>query len=142
MRKSLNINRLLGHYPTQFKKLISKDGAVQSISADACDGEDKIPGIRGSKVGSTALKLSGSIGLGFIGGLAQGLQETHSQYGMEIKDPSLKNAALSGTAQAALDQSHEMMNSLKEQKPVIEVKAGTTIYILFASNPKGEDTND
>jgi hypothetical protein len=131
-------DRLLIH----FKKLMSKEGAAQSISAEACDGEDKIAGIKGAKVGRTALKLAGSIGLGFIGGMAEGLQQTSSQYGMEIKEPSLKNAALNGTSQAALDQSHEMMNSLKEQRPVIEVKAGTVIYVLFESNPKGDDTND
>lgn len=130
-------DRLLIH----FKKLISKEGAVQGISAEACDGEDKIVGIRGSKIGNTALKVAGSIGLGFIGGLATGLQETHSQNGLEIREPSLKNAALNGTAQAALDQSHEMMDSLKQAKPIIEVKAGTSIFVIFEPAPK-EDTND
>lgn len=122
-----------------FKKLVSKDGAVQSIKAQACDDEDRIAGLKGSKVGKAALKVAGAIGLGFIGGFAEGLQKTRGEGGVQIKEPSLENAALNGTAKAAMDQSQEMSNSLRNEKPIIEVKAGAHIYVIFEPTPKGNE---
>jgi hypothetical protein len=48
-----------------------------------------------------------------------------------VPKSTVKNAMLNGASRAALDQSREMMTSLKNDKPIIEVPDGTPIYVLF-----------
>ncbi|MEI8025264.1 MAG: TrbI/VirB10 family protein [Pseudomonadota bacterium] len=115
----------------RFDKVVFKDGSMAAIQADAADSSDKTPGLKGSKAGQYALRLGGSIGLNFISGLSEGLQEKEVQGPAVVNKSTVRNAMLNGTNRAALDQSREMMSSLKNEKPVIEVPEGTSFYVLF-----------
>ncbi|MBI2712745.1 MAG: TrbI/VirB10 family protein [Bdellovibrio sp.] len=115
----------------RFSQMVFKDGAFDTIDAQACDAEDKIAGIKGSKLGSHALKLAASIGLNIAGGISGGLQDSVGQNGAIIQPPTFKNAVLRGAGTAALAQSQEMMSETRNTPPVIEVPAGTSIYVLF-----------
>ncbi|MBI2712606.1 MAG: TrbI/VirB10 family protein [Bdellovibrio sp.] len=115
----------------RFSQMVFKDGAFSSIDAQGCDGEDKIAGIKGSRVGNQALRLATGIGLNFAGGISGALVDTEGQNGAVIQRPTLKNALLVGAGTAAIDQSREMMSETRNKPPVIEVPAGTTIYVLF-----------
>lgn len=119
--------RLLVH----FNQVIFKDGTFASISADACDTSDKIVGIKGSLVGNKALNIAGSIGLGFLGGLTNGLEETQGQSGVLVRSPTLGNALLNATSTTALEQSRNLMTDLKDKKPIIEVQPSTDICVIF-----------
>ncbi len=118
----------------RFDKVVFKDGSMQGIQADAADSSDKTPGLKGSKVGQYALSLGGSVGLNFVSGLADGLQEKEVQGPAVVNKSTVKNAMLNGASRAALDQSREMMTSLKNNKPIIEVTEGTPIYVLFGKD--------
>ncbi len=115
----------------RFDKLVGKDGALQDINSEACDPSDGTPGLKGSKVGGYALQLAGSIGLNFAAGMSEGMQDTEVKGGVAYKETSVKNALLKGTAQAALDQSREMMSSLKNRAPIIQVPKESQIIVLF-----------
>jgi hypothetical protein len=115
----------------QFTQTVFPDGSFQTAQATACDASDKIPGLKGSKLGNYALKLGASIALDFAGGLSQGLQSQQSGFGVAYAKPTLKNALLNGAATASLDQSKQIMSNLQNQVPVIEVPEGTVIYVLF-----------
>ncbi len=115
----------------RFSQMLFKDGGFESIDGQACDGDDKIAGIKGSRVGNQALKLAGGIGLNFAGGMGAVLQDTTGINGAIIQRPTLKNALLNGAATASLEQSKEMMSDLRNKPPVIEVPEGTSIYVLF-----------
>lgn len=118
----------------RFNQAVFKDGSIASINAHACDMSDKIVGLKGSRVGTKALNLTGSIGLGFLGGFSEALQDTKGQQGAVVKDPSLKNALLNGTASTALEQSKNLMSDLKDRTPIIEVPQGTDICTIFDQN--------
>jgi hypothetical protein len=113
-----------------FDKIVLHDGAVESIRAQACDVTDKIVGIKGSKIGTHAWKIAGGVGLGFIGGLSTGLQDSHAENGAVVHDSTLRNAMLNGAATAALEESRDIMSSVKDKASVIEVKEGIPIYIM------------
>jgi type IV secretory pathway VirB10-like protein len=118
----------------QFKKAVFRDGTSAPIDAEAADGDDKIPGIKGSRIGYRAAKLGASIGLEFVGGMSQALQDTQGQSGAVVTTPTVKNALLNGAARASIDQGQEMMNEYRNQKPVFEVSAGTVVYVLFSDS--------
>ena len=115
----------------QFNKMVFRDGTVQNIKAQACDKEDQMIGIKGSKVSKYATMLAAGIGLNFAGGLADGLQETEVQNGVAVKKSDLRNAALNGAAKASIETSKEILEKWKQQKTVIEVKEGTEICVIF-----------
>ncbi len=116
----------------QFRQMVFQDGTFETISAEAFDESDQMVGLHGSHLGNEALKLGASIGLNFVGGLSEGLQENDIQGGVEFKKSNLKNAMLNGAATAALDQSREMMADMKNRHPAISVPANTKIIITFA----------
>jgi len=118
----------------QFSKLVFKDGAVDTVQAEAADQSDQIVGLKGSKLGHYAARLGAGIGLNFVGGFSEALQETEGQDGVLVKKPTVRNALLNGAARASLEQSQEMMSNLKNQQPIIEVKAGTAILIMFSDS--------
>jgi hypothetical protein len=115
----------------RFRKAVFQDGSVANVSAQAADAEDKIAGIKGSRVGYRAVKLAAGIGLNFLGGMSQGLQETQGQSGAVVAPPTMKNALMNGAAKASIEESQDLMNEYRNEKPVIEVGAGTQIYVLF-----------
>ena len=115
----------------QFTKLVFKDGKSQSIQAQGCDLSDQTVGIKGKKLSKYAVLLATGAGLNFLGGVAEGLQESQVQNGVATKKSDLKNAALNGASKAALDQSQEALSDLKSKKSVIQVDSGKEFYVLF-----------
>jgi len=116
-----------------FSQVVFRDGTIGTIDGHGCDKSDKIVGLKGSKLGNKALHIAGSIGLGFVGGFSEGLQETEGQQGAAIRKSNLKNALLNATTTTALEQSKNLMSELKDRVPVIEVRAGTEICVLLGS---------
>lgn len=114
-----------------FSQVVFRDGTFGNIQAQACDASDQIVGLKGSKVGTVAWNIAGSVGLGFVGGLSEGLQDKHGQQGVAVRPPTVRNALLHATSTTALEQSRNLMSDLKQRKPIIEVPAGTSICVLF-----------
>jgi hypothetical protein len=114
-----------------FSQVVLRDGTVGNISAQACDSSDKIAGLKGSKIGTKAVNIAGSVGLGFVAGMSEGFQDTQGQFGATVRPPSMKNALLNGLSTTAAEQSRELMSDLKNAKPVIEVRQGTKICVIF-----------
>src|SRR5258708_23025540 len=115
----------------EFTKMVFADGAIEAIKAQACDKDDQSIGLKGSKVTKHASLLAAGIGLNFLGGLANGLQESEVQSGIALKKTDLKNAALNGASKATIEESKDIMERWKQQKTVIEVKSGTEICVIF-----------
>jgi type IV secretory pathway VirB10-like protein len=120
-------DRLMIH----FRKAVFRDGTFVKVEAQAADSSDKIPGIKGSRVGYRTLKLAAGVGLSFASGLSQGLQDTQGQMGAVVTPPTMKNALLNGAARSSIEEGQEMMNDYRSERPVIAVEAGTPIFILF-----------
>ena len=112
-----------------FTKAVLPDGSVQDISAVACDGQDKMPGLKGENVRGQALSLAGAVGLNFAGGMAMGMQTSSASD--EPKNPTVKDGLLSGAAVAALERGREISQDLKSEEPIIEVEEQTEFYVLF-----------
>lgn len=117
-----------------FTKVLHRDGDISQVAAEAADSSDKTMGLKGSKVASRAIKLAANVGLKFLSGASQALQETEGQYGATIRKPTMRNALLNGTAEAALEESNQIASEYKNSAPVIEVKAGTEFFLFFADN--------
>jgi hypothetical protein len=120
--------RLLIH----FSQMVLSDGTTQSISADALEMSDKIAGLKGSKISHIAARIAASIGLNFVGGMADGLQDSQAQNGAVIRTPSIKNALLNGSERASFDEATQMMNGVKNAQPLIEVPSETPLLLLFS----------
>jgi hypothetical protein len=122
-----------------FQKIILPDGTVIKIRAHACDSSDQIVGLKGSKISDKTFQIAGGIGLGFIGGLSEGLENSKNVGGIEIHDNSLRDAALNGAARASLEESKELLNAAKQKKTIIEVPNKTSFVVLFDEvSPDGE----
>lgn len=115
----------------QFTKLVFKDGKSQSIQAQGCDLSDQTVGVKGKKLSKYAVLLATGAGLNFLGGVAEGMQESQVQNGVATKKSDLRNAALNGASKAALDQSQAVLSDLKSKKSVIQVDSGKEFYVLF-----------
>ena len=115
----------------RFSQMVFKDGAVETIDAQGCDASDKIPGLKGSKVGNQALRLATGIGLNFAGGVADALQDSTGQNGAVVRAPTLRNAMLNGAATASLDQSREILSNARNKPPIIEIPSGVSLFVLF-----------
>jgi hypothetical protein len=118
----------------EFTKVIFPGGEGFPIRAQAFDAGDKIQGLKGALVGTRTKKMAGAIGFGFLGGMADGMQETSGSY-FSTKKPSTRDAALSGASKAALDQSEAYLEEMKKSPNIIEVKTGTEI-IVITDEPK------
>jgi hypothetical protein len=114
----------------RFDRMVKKDGTTLQIQAQAIDQGDRIAGLRGNKVSTELAKLGAGIGLNFVGGMSEALQETEVKGGVAVKSNSFKNALLNGATYAALDQSKEVISSYKEKAPRIEVEKGKIIYVM------------
>jgi hypothetical protein len=124
---SSNQDRLI----VQFERLVNREGNQIPIKAQAFDKEDKMPGLKGNKVNTEISKLTAGIGLNFVGGLTEGLQDIENKGGIAVKSSSLKNSLLNGATHAAVDQTKELMDSYKEKAPVIQVEAGKKVIVVF-----------
>jgi type IV secretory pathway VirB10-like protein len=114
-----------------FKKLVWPDGTSKQVTAYGYDMSDMIAGLKGSKVQTHSLKFGAAAGLNFLGGLSEGLQDTQVFNGVAVKSNNLRNAALNGMGKAALDQGKSILESVRNQENVIEVKANTPIWVVF-----------
>ena len=114
----------------RFDRLIKKDGSTLQVQAQALDSNDRIAGLKGNKVSTEFAKLGAGIGLSFVGGLSEGLQETEVKGGAPVKSSSLRNGFLNGASIAALDQSKELITSYREKAPKIEVERGKLIWVM------------
>tara|TARA_B110001454_G_scaffold122549_1_gene114449 strand:+ start:39750 stop:40631 length:882 start_codon:yes stop_codon:yes gene_type:complete len=115
----------------KFTKAVFRDGNVQSIEAQAADMEDQTVGLTGSKVGKYATKYASAVGLNFVGGMAEGLQDREIVGQQVLTKPNAKNALLNGASKAALEMANETMSDLKNSNPAIQVPAGQEILVLF-----------
>lgn len=122
-------NRLYIH----FTQVIFKSGLAETVDAAAIDGSDRIAGLRGSKIGRYATKLGAAVGLNFVSGMAEGLQEKEAVGQQVVDRANVRNALLNGASHASLDLANETMADLKNQSPVIEVEAGKEIFVLFGA---------
>ncbi|MBL7555108.1 MAG: TrbI/VirB10 family protein [Bdellovibrionaceae bacterium] len=122
-----------------FKKLITKDGKEIKIKAQAYDQSDKIIGLKGSKISNRAWKMAGATGLSFIAGYTEALKTPEIPIFGSTKAPSPRDAALSGAANAAMEQSKEMIESMKNAPVIIEVSAKTPITVIFEGDLKDEE---
>jgi type IV secretory pathway VirB10-like protein len=115
----------------RFSQVVFKDGSFENIQAQAADVEDKTVGLKGSKVGKYAIKYATAIGFNFVGGMAEGLQEREVVGQQVVTKPTAKNALLNGTSKATLEMANETMNDLKNSAPIIQIKSGQEIFIIF-----------
>lgn len=115
-----------------FTKVIHKDSDISQIEAEAADVSDKTLGLKGSKLASRSIKIAANVGLKFLAGASEALQETEGQQGATVRKPTMRNAILNGTAQAALEESNDIASSYKNAQPVIQVPAGSEIYVMFS----------
>lgn len=117
----------------KFTQVVFKDGSFENIQAQAADAEDKTVGLRGSRVGKYAMKYASAIGLNFVGGMAEVLQDREVVGQQVITKPTEKNALLSGTSKATLEMANETMTDLRNSAPIIQISAGQEIFVIFES---------
>lgn len=115
----------------RFTQVVFKDGSFENIQAQAADFEDKTVGLRGSRVGKYAMKYATAIGLNFVGGMAEGLQDREVVGQQVITKPTAQNALLNGTSKATLEMANETMTDLKNSAPIIQISAGQEIFVIF-----------
>jgi len=115
----------------RFNQVVYKDGSFENIQAQAADMEDQTVGLKGSRVGKYAMKYATAIGLNFIGGMAEGLQDREVVGQQVITKPDAKNALLNGTSKATYEMANETMTDLKNSAPIIQIPAGQEILVLF-----------
>ena len=115
----------------RFNQVVFKNGSFENIQAQAADLEDKTVGLKGSRLGKYATKYAAAIGLNFVGGMAEGLQEREVVGQQVVAKPTTKNALLNGASRATLEMANESMTDLKNSAPIIHVEAGKEIYVIF-----------
>jgi hypothetical protein len=117
-----------------FTKLIHSDGSTESIDAEAADAEDRSIGLRGKAISRYAAKYAAAIGLNFVGGMTEVLQDRTNVGQQAVPEPSAKNALLSGTGRATLEMANETMAGIRNKPSVIAVEAGREILIVFTGD--------
>ncbi len=122
----------------EFNKVIFPSGESFQILAQSFDPSDKIQGLKGAIVGTRAKKMGMAMGLGFLGGLTDGMRETSGSSLFTNQKPTVKDAALSGASKAALDQSEAYLEEMKKSPNIIEVKSGTE-FIIIIDEPKRKE---
>lgn len=115
----------------RFTQVVFKDGSFENIQAQAADAEDKTVGLRGSRVGKYAMKYATAIGLNFVGGMAEGLQDREVVGQQVVTKPTAQNALLNGASKATLEMANETMTDLKNTAPIIQISAGQEIFVIF-----------
>lgn len=125
-----NDDRLFVH----FTKAVTDDATVATIEAEIADGSDKTVGLKGSFWATHGGRLAAGAGLNFIAGASAALQDTQGQFGAVVTKPTMRNAILNGTAQAALQESNDIASKYKNSPPAVEIRAGTNVVIIFTEN--------
>jgi len=114
----------------EFQKIVLPTGETYKVRAQAFENEDKVQGIKGSIVGTRSKKMMMAMGLGFLGGMADGMRENTSGSYFSTQKPTTRDAALSGASKAALDQSEAYLEEMKKSPNIIQVKSGTEFYFI------------
>lgn len=115
----------------RFNQLIHKDGSFETIQAQAADAEDKIAGLKGSTVSRYAMKYGAAVGLNFVGGMTEVLQDKTTVGQQAVSTPTAKNALLNGAGRAAIEMANDTMTNLRNQPPAIKVESGAEIIVIF-----------
>jgi len=123
----------------EFQKIVLPTGETYKVRAQAFENEDKVQGIKGSIVGTRSKKMMMAMGLGFLGGMADGMRENTSGSYFSTQKPTTRDAALSGASKAALDQSEAYLEEMKKSPNIIQVKSGTEFYFIV-DEEKEKDT--
>ncbi len=116
-----------------FNQVVHRNGDQESIHGEAVDQEDKLVGLKGSKFKRYAYRYGSAVGLNFVGGMTEGLQDRTVVGQQVVTTPNAKNALLNGASKAALEMANEQMSELKNQPPPITIEAETEIIITFTS---------
>jgi hypothetical protein len=115
----------------RYDKVVNKEGAFQSIQAQAVDFDDKMPCLSGSKVGQYGIKLMLATGLNFVSGLSQGMRDREAVNGVVLEKSSVRNGLLNGAQNAGLELSREMMTAEKTKPLSVEVPSDVPVFIIF-----------
>lgn len=115
----------------QFNRVIHHDGSSETIQAQAVDGEDKMAGLKGSKFKRYAVKYGAAVGLNFVGGMTEGLQDRTIVGQQVVTIPDAKNALLNGASRAAIEMANDQMAGIRNQPPPITIDAGQEIIVIF-----------
>lgn len=115
----------------RFTQVVFKDGSFENIQGQAADAEDKTVGLRGSRVGKYAMKYATAIGLNFVGGMAEGLQDREVVGQQVVTKPTAQNALLNGASKATLEMANETMMDIKNTAPIVQISAGQEIFVIF-----------
>lgn len=118
----------------KFNKVVLEDGSVSSLQAEAADSSDKIMGLKGSKISSHAIKIAAGAGLNFLAGASTALEDTQGEQGAVVAKPTLRNAILQGTAKSSVEEANNIASQYKNAPPILAVKAGTEITIIFTDD--------
>ncbi|MCB0413557.1 MAG: TrbI/VirB10 family protein [Bdellovibrionales bacterium] len=113
-----------------FNQLVDADGVTHEIVATAYDFDDKVLGLKGSKIGRTTKKILAATGAGLAGALYTPYDETVENGERKVK-PNFNDRALNGLASASASVAQEEFESLKEKQTIIEVPQGTQTWIVF-----------
>ena len=122
----------------EFQKIVLPSGETYKITAQAFENDDRIQGIKGSIVGTRSKKMMMAMGLGFLGGMADGMRENTSGSYFSSQKPTTRDAALSGASKAALDQSEAYLEEMKKSPNIIQVKSGTEFYFIIDDEKRKE----
>ena len=123
----------------EFQKIVLPSGETYKITAQAFENDDRIQGIKGSIVGTRSKKMMMAMGLGFLGGMADGMRENTSGSYFSSQKPTTRDAALSGASKAALDQSEAYLEEMKKSPNIIQVKSGTEFYFIIDDEKRKEN---
>lgn len=115
----------------RFTQVVHKDGSVEAVQGQAVDAEDKTAGLPGSKFKRYAMRYGTAVGLYFVGGMTEGLQERTIVGQQVVANPDAKNALLNGASRAAVEMANDQMSNMRNQPPPISIPAGQEILIVF-----------
>ena len=77
------------------------------------------------------MKYAASVGLNFVSGVSQGLQEKEAMGQQVVNKSNMKNALLNGASTSVLEMANESMSEYKGKLPPIQVPAETEFWIVF-----------
>lgn len=117
----------------KFNQVVHKNGTFEPIQAQAVDNEDKIIGLNASKFARYAYKYGAAVGLNFVGGMTEGLQDRTIVGQQVVTTPNARNALLNGASKAAIEMANEQMTDLRNHPPPITIDAGQEIIVVFES---------
>lgn len=113
-----------------FREIKRKDGSTTPINGIAYDSSDRKLGIEGSVIGRHAERFAVGLGVNFLGGAAQALQEVDPS-GLISAPPTVKNALISGASRALTDRTQDVARNMQPQMPDVHLAPGTEILVIF-----------